>query len=132
MRGAAFLPLCLLPLASSCVSLGAPLDRSLESMRLDRSLVDVEIRVRNDHYLPVRLTAIWPEMDYYLGEIRPGEDLVFRIPGSLVANRGNPRFLADPNGSTQEFLSDAVDMYQCRWVDWRLKRNLLGSRPFAM
>jgi len=95
-------------------------------------MIDVNVQVHNDHYGPVLVTAVWDDMTYFLGEVGVDETRIFRLPGYLVSERGGPRFLADPRGSTQEFLTDPVPAETARWIQWTLKRNLHPSRPHVM
>ncbi len=128
-----FLPLtCLLFLTVSCATSSNPFDRIPGPGREGRNHVDMMVRVQNDHYLPVRVSAVWEQMDYFLGEIQPGATETIRLPGYLLESQGSPQFLADPRGSTQEFLTPPVNCEGARWIQWQLKRNLHQSRPFVL
>jgi hypothetical protein len=91
--------------------------------------MDLSVRIQNEHYDPVRVSAVWEDMDYFLGVVNPGTSAVFRLPSYLLASHGGPRFRADPQGSAQDQLTQPVNCARARWVEWRLKRNLISSRP---
>lgn len=122
----------LLPMASSCATAPKSLTQASTGGWEDRGHIDLMVRVQNDHYLPVRITAVWEHMNYYLGEVVPGSTAVFQLPGYLLESRGSPKFLADPKGSAQDFLTAPVNCADSHWVEWRLKRNLHQSRPFVL
>lgn len=122
----------LLPLLAGCATTSKPFQDTGQELWARRAATDIFVRVSNDHYLPVRVTAIWEGADYFLGEITPGATEILRLPGNLTASYGEPRFLADPSGSTQEFLTDPVSCQRARWIEWRLKRNLHPSRPHVL
>lgn len=96
-----------------------------------RAGADLTVRVENNHYEPVRVTAVWDRLDYFLGEIPANSAGTFRLPGYLLESHGGPRFLADPRGSAQDQLTAPVDCVRARTVEWRLRRNFHPSRPIV-
>ena len=122
----------LLPFSVACATATHPFQDTGEELWARRAFADINVRVENEHYLAVRVVAVWDDMDYFLGEVAPGSTETFRLPGSLVASHGGPRLLADPRGSTQEVLTAPVACQKARWIEWRLKRNLQPSRPHVL
>ena len=109
-----------------------PFDRQQNGKRDPASRMDLMVRVQNEHFDFVRVSAVWGKTHYYLGDVPPGETDTYRLPGHLLESLGGPRFLANPKGSANEQLTDPVSCEQARWVEWRVKRHLLPSRPRVM
>ena len=123
---------CLFPFVVSCVSTPNPFDQPRPGERNEVQRMDLMVRVENDHYDPVIVSAVWPNQRHFLGEVPPGGTEIFSIPGHILDTQGGPRFLADPRGSTNEQLTDPIDCVHARWVRWKLKRHLLPSRPVVL
>lgn len=120
---------CLLVTSLACVSTSTPFGKEADNPWGGRTSIDLKIRIQNDHYEPVRVFAVWEEMDFYFGEITPGSTQQFQLPGYLLESQGGPRFLADPVGSAQELLTAPVECVGARMVEWRIRRNFHASRP---
>jgi hypothetical protein len=113
----------------ACATTSDPFQDMADGRKGERTPWDLNVRIQNDHYDPVKISAVWEGMDYFLGMVEPGQSRTFRMPAYLLTSRGGPRFLADPEGSAQDQLTAPVDCVRARWVEWRLKRNLHTSRP---
>ena len=93
---------------------------------------DLMIRVENNHYDPVVVSAVWGTSTHFLGEIQPGATEVYWIPGHILQSEGNPRFRANPRGPALEQVTDPIRCKDARWIEWRLKRNMMPSRPVIL
>jgi hypothetical protein len=113
----------------ACATTSDPFQDIADGKKVERAPWDLNVRIQNEHYDPVRISAVWEGMDYFLGVVEPGGSKTFQLPSYLVAGRGGPRFRADPEGSAQDQLTAPVNCVRARWVEWKLKRNLHASRP---
>lgn len=120
---------CILTLTIACVSTHDPFQDISDGKIPGRPQMDLIVRVENQHYDPVSISAVFADMDYHLGVVRPGGSQNFRLPSYILASHGGPRFRADPEGSAQDLLTQPVNCVRARTVEWRIKRNLHASRP---
>lgn len=122
----------ILPLASLLVCACATAPGPWTSTGLGyHPVLDPQLEVRNDHWLPMRVFLVADAGRYFLGEVEPGRVGLYRIPRELVPN-GTLRLLADPSGSTAEHLTAPLQLGDARQIAWRLKKNLDGSRPHVI
>lgn len=118
-----------LTLTIGCVTTSDPFADIAGGKRLGQTPMDLRVRVKNEHYDPVSVSAVFEDMNYFLGIVRPGVSQTFQIPSYILASHGGPRFHADPEGSAQDLLTQPVNCARARTVEWRIKRNLHASRP---
>jgi hypothetical protein len=90
------------------------------------------LEVRNDHWLSVRIFASRDGRRHYLGEVPPATTAYFKVSRTFFSPEGTLRLLADPRGAAMEFETQPFAMGHGRRIEWRLKKNLYGSRPRVM
>jgi hypothetical protein len=118
--------------ATSCMSTATPFSGPSGRDWAEVQRMDLMVQVENHHFDPVKISAVWPNQRFFLGEVLPGRTETFRIPGHVLEIEGGPRFLADPVASTNEQLTEPVNCEKARLVRWRLKRHLVPSRPVVL
>lgn len=114
--------LALAVLIAGCATSGGPLPT-------ERDGTDLLVEVRNDHWLPMRVWALWDDNTrIYLGQVYPEGHYLYRIPSSTLEFRGDCRLLAEAMGNADEVTTDPIDWTAHR-VRWHLEKQLLSSRP---
>ena len=100
--------------------------------RSRRDVMEMSVVVTNDHWLPMRVWVEWPDRDYFLGSVEPGERGTFSVPGYLVARAETLRLYADPTGSIDYVTSDPIDVTKGHRIEWLLRKVLTSSRARIM
>ena len=92
----------------------------------------MSVVVYNNHWLPMRVWVVWPDHNYFLGDVAPGARDTFTVPGYLVARAATLRLFADPTGSIDQALSEPIDVRHGHRIEWQLQKVLASSRARIM
>ena len=90
------------------------------------------IEIRNDHWRAIRVFMVAAEGRYFLGDIAPDAVQLFQIPKEFIKADGKAQFLADPDGSADEYLTEPIQVAGVGRIYWRLRKSLYNSRPIRL
>jgi hypothetical protein len=126
--------LAALVLSVGCATPGrmgtSPFERLSTSWRAQND--DLVIVVQNEHWRPMRVWVDWPGYHEFLGDVAAGSTARFRLPAPMARRYASLRLYADPDGSTDEVRSDAIDVTRGHRIEWRLRKALANSRATIM
>lgn len=85
---------------------------------------NVSVRVENDQWFEMRIFVEGGiGAQKFLGNVQPRSASAFMLPAHLVNSGAELRLLADPIGSTQQMLSDPLDIGDGHNIQWKLRKS---------
>jgi hypothetical protein len=94
--------------------------------------MELRVEVLNEHWLPIRVWAEWPQISHFLGDVSPGGISVFSFPGTLVEQHGDVRLLAAPSGSADQVLTEPIECHRGRRIVFTVRKLMANSRTRVM
>ena len=133
-RATTGLTLAILASTAACMPVGRAGPSRFDSAPAPsrRDVVEMSVVVYNNHWLPMRVWVVWPDHNYFLGDVAPGVRDTFTVPGYLVARAATLRLFADPTGSIDQALSEPIDVRHGHRIEWQLQKVLASSRARIM
>jgi len=128
--------LATLALVAGCASgphhAPSPFDRSAQEKDgpgIPMQDLEISVTVHNEHWLPMRVWVDWPgDWHFFLGDVPPETATAFRVPGNLVERNGNFRLFAEASGSSDDVLTEPIDVRRGRQVEFFVRGVMSCSR----
>ncbi len=92
----------------ACATTPAPGTYVPEELNFNAGRSDPTLRVTNNNWSTMTVYAIRGGTRFRLGQVPSMGSAVFRLPSTLTAGTGGLRFLADPIGGSETFLSQNI------------------------